>query len=159
MYSPMSQAPPGMSVAMLRERHMGQLRANASVSPPVLVVLSIRRGGCSTVGCASSGIYSVYILIYTPIPFFHHHWRVKAWSHPHTMTIAIFYVLSQESNQCWKSYIGWGRWRARWFAIVACQIVSFDCLTIAYWNMFSLEVVAKVSWCQSYFPMLLRYQT
>jgi hypothetical protein len=159
MCSPTSQAPPGMSMAMLRERHMGQLRANASVPPPVLVVLSIRRGGCSAVGYASSGIYSVYIPIYTPLLSFHPCWHVKAWNHPHTMTITIFYVLSQESDQCWKSCTGWGRWRARLFAIVACQIVSVVCLANAYWNMISLEVVAKESWCQSYFPMLLRYQT
>jgi hypothetical protein len=147
-----------MSVAMLREQHMGQLRATASVPPPVLVVLSILCSGCSAVGCASSGIYSVYVPIYTPLPFIHRCWCVKAWSHPHTMTIAIFYVLSQESNQCWKSYTGWGRWRAKQFAIVACQIVLVVYSAIAYWNMFSLEVVTKVSWCQTYFPMLLRYQ-
>jgi hypothetical protein len=106
MYSPTSQAPPGMSVAMLQEWHMGQLRADASVPPPVLVVLSIGRGGCSVVGCESSGIYSVYVLIHTPLLFFGRCWHLKARSHPHTMTIAIFYVLSQESNQCWKSYTG-----------------------------------------------------
>ncbi len=155
----MSQAPPGMSVAMLRERHMGKLRANASVPPLVLIVLSIQCSGCSAVGCASSGIFLVYVPIYTPLLFFPHRWRIKAWSHPHTMTIAITYLLSQECGHCWKSCTGWGRWRARRFAIVTCQIVLVVCSAIAYWNMFPLEVVAKVSWCQSYFPMLLRYQT
>jgi hypothetical protein len=138
---------------------MGQLRANASVPPPVLVVLSIQCGGCSVVGCASSGINWVYVLIYTPLPFFCCCWHVKVWNHPHTMTIAIFYVLSQESDQRWKSCTGWGRWRARQFAIVAFQIALVVLLAIAYWNMFPLEVVAKESCCQSYFPMLLRCQT
>jgi hypothetical protein len=32
-------------MAMLRERHIGQLRENTSVPHPVLVVLSIQRGG------------------------------------------------------------------------------------------------------------------
>ncbi len=146
-------------MAILQERHMGQLRASASVPPQVLVVLSIRRGGCSAVGCVSSGIYLVYIPIYIPLPFPRRPWRLKVWNHPHTMTIAIFYVLSRESDRHWKSCTSWGRWRARWFAIVASQILLGVHLAIAYWNMFSLEVVAKVSWCQFYFPMLLRYQT
>ena len=101
---------------------MEQLRADASVPCPVLVAQSIQCSGCSAVGCASSGIFLVYVPIYTPLLFFPHRWRIKAWSHPHTMTIAIFYVLSRESDQRWKSCTGWGRWRARRFAIVACQI-------------------------------------
>jgi hypothetical protein len=146
-------------MAMLQERHMGQLSANASAPPPVLAVLSIRRGGCSAVGYVSSGIYLVYVPIYTPLPSFRCRWHVKAWNHPHTMTIVIFYVLSRESDRRWKSCTGWGRWRAWLFAIVACQIVLVVCLAIACWNMISLEVIAKESWCQSYFPMLLKCRT
>ncbi len=85
-------------MAMLRERHIGQLREITSVPRPVLVVLSIQRGGCSAVGYASSGIYLVNGPIYTPLPFFRRCWHIEAWNHSHTMTIAIFYVLSQESN-------------------------------------------------------------